>query len=261
MGDSLIKGRGMAPGKTTSTAMVCNQYISPLGEMSKSGVISSGLCEGRSFSDKILIFKGGRGSTVGSYVILELKNKNLAPSGIINETAEQVVLTGAIISEIPMIDQIPIDIFVDGDTIEMDGKKGTVEIKNAVLKDIATVFLIFKGKLLVLKRSSKVSSYPDMYGGVSGYVEEGERPEETGARELREECDVSDARLLRKGELVYVRHENTLFRITPLLMEPKDDSIKLNWENSQYFWVSFDELSRFETVPKFKEAFKELTRP
>ncbi len=258
MGDSLIMGRGMAPGTAEADALVCNQTISPLGEMSKSGIIVSGPCSGKSFRDRILIFKGGRGSTVGSYVLLELKNSNYAPAGIINEAAEQVVLTGAIISEIPMIDRIPLDIFREGDIVRMDGKEGSVSIKNIAEKDVATVYLLKGNQILLLKRSDKVSTYKCQYGGISGYIEKEETPEETGRREMMEECGITDAKLLSKGKIVYVRDDRTIFRITPIIMKTEQENIRLNWENSESIWVDMDKLNSYETVPKFKETFWEI---
>ncbi len=254
----MIIGRGMAPGITEGEVLICNQTISPLGEMSKSGIIVSGPCSGKSFKDKILIFKGGRGSTVGSYVLLELKYSNNAPAGIINEEAEQVVLTGAIISEIPMIDKVPIDIFKEGDTVRMNGKEGSLDIANIVEKDVTTVYLIRENKILLLKRSDKVSTYREQYGGISGYMEKDETPEMTGKRELIEECGISDAKLLKKGKFVYVRNNDVLFRITPIIMKTDTEDIKLNWENSEYRWVNLEQMNSFSTVPKFKETFWEI---
>jgi len=254
----MIIGRGMAPGIAEGKVLICNQTISPLGEMSRSGIIVSGPCAGKSFKDKILIFKGGRGSTVGSYVLLELKYNNNSPAGIINEEAEQVILTGAIISEIPMIDRVPVDIFKEGDTVRMNGKEGSLDIVNLIEKDVATVYLIRNNKILLLRRSDKVSTYSGQYGGISGYIEKDETPEITGKRELMEECGISDAILVKKGKIVYVRNNDVLFRITPIIMKTDTENIKLNWENSEYRWVNLEEMSLFNTVPKFKETFLEI---
>ena len=259
MGDSLIKGRGLSPGNATSSVVVCDQYISPLGEISRDGLITSGPCENVSITGKILAFKGGRGSTVGSYTFLELKSKNIAPSGLINETAEQMVVTGAIISEIPMVDMIPLDIFLNGDRISINGSTGEVMIDGVKEKRVATVYLIHRGRILLLKRSENATSYPGQYGGISGYIEEGETPEQTARREMIEECDVHDAEMKRMGNEIYVRSGGMLYVITPMLMESKTDRVKLNEENSGYSWVTPDELYRHETVSKFKETFGVLT--
>lgn len=259
MGDSLIKGRGLSPGTATSSVVVCDQYISPLGEISRDGLITSGPCENVNITGKILAFKGGRGSTVGSYTFLELKSRNIAPSGIINESAEQMVVTGAIISEIPMVDMIPLDIFSRGDRISINGSTGEVLIEGVEEKRVATVYLMHKEKILLLRRSENATSFQGQYSGISGYIEEGETPEQTARREMIEECDIHDAEMKRIGREIYVRNGSILYVITPMLMESKTERVKLNEENSGYSWVTADELYKHETVPKFKETFGVLT--
>lgn len=255
MGDRVINGRGLSPGEVEGEAEVCDQFISPLGEISKEGIVASGPCSGLKLSKKILVFKGGRGSTVGSYVFLDLKSRNLAPSGIINENAELMIVTGAIISDIPMVDSVPIDIFMRGDKVRINGKTGEILIGNIKEKSTATVYLVNDDKLLLLKRSGKVSTFPSQYGGISGYVERGELPEQTGKREVIEETGISDVHFVSKGRNVYVRKDDTLFMITPMLMRTGTRGVKLNWENSDYEWISFDSLEKYDTVPKFAETF------
>ncbi len=254
----MIRGRGLSPGKATSEVLICDQYISPLGEISREGIITSGPCENASLSGKIFAFRRGRGSTVGSYTFLELKSRKLAPAGIINESAEQMVVTGAIISEIPMVDKIPLDIFSKGDIVTIDGDNGEVSIEGVSKRRVATVYLMHQGKLLLLKRSYMMKAYPGQYGGISGYIEEGESPEDTGRREMAEECGIRNATLKEKGVEIYVRDGKLLYEITPMLMETELSEISLNEENTEFMWVGEEELQKHDTVPKFKETFYSL---
>jgi predicted aconitase with swiveling domain len=57
-----------------------------------------------------------------------LAKKGLAPAAIINQTADPVVVVGAIIANIPMIDQIDIKQIKTGDTVKVDGYKGVARI-------------------------------------------------------------------------------------------------------------------------------------
>jgi uncharacterized protein len=65
--------------------------------------------EGKSMAGKILVFPNGKGSTVGSYVLYRLKKNGVAPLGMINKNCEAIIATGAIISEIPCVDQVDIE--------------------------------------------------------------------------------------------------------------------------------------------------------
>jgi predicted aconitase with swiveling domain len=87
--------------------------------------------KGKSVKGKVLCFPHGHGSTVGSYVLYSLVRKGLGPKAIVNQVADTVVVVGAIISDIPMVDKIDVSWIRTGDSVEVDGKKGTVLVKRA----------------------------------------------------------------------------------------------------------------------------------
>jgi predicted aconitase with swiveling domain len=61
-------------------------------------------------------------------VLYSLSRKNLAPKAIINQTADPVVVVGAIIADVPMIDQVDIKQIKTGDIVEVDAHNGIVKI-------------------------------------------------------------------------------------------------------------------------------------
>jgi predicted aconitase with swiveling domain len=85
--------------------------------------------QGESIAGKVLAFPYGKGSTVGSYVLYALSRNGHAPAAIINAEAEPIIATGAIISEIPMIDHIdvPLSRLKNGTTVRVDGDRGEME--------------------------------------------------------------------------------------------------------------------------------------
>jgi predicted aconitase with swiveling domain len=126
-----LKGRAVVEGLVKASALVSSKPISFLGGVDPAdGKIiekNHDLC-GECIKDKILCFPHGHGSTVGSYVLFSLAKKGLAPKAIVNQTADPVVVVGAIIAEIPMIDKIDIMQIKTGDTLEVDACKGTIKI-------------------------------------------------------------------------------------------------------------------------------------
>ena len=125
-----IVSRGCAEGE----ALVTSQPISFLGSVNpRTGVIVEKGHElaGKSIKEKILVFPGGKGSTVGSYVIYQLKKNGAAPAAMINIRAEPIVAVGAIISDIPLVDRVekdPIKTIKTGDKVLVNGIVGSVEI-------------------------------------------------------------------------------------------------------------------------------------
>jgi hypothetical protein len=130
-----IYGRKISKGMTEGEALVTRQAITFLGGVDPDTgmVVENGHeIEGRSISGKILVFPRGKGSTVGVYTIYGMKKKGTAPAGIINVKSEQVIATGAIISEIPMLDSLeenPIEAIKTGDRIKINADEGYIEVE------------------------------------------------------------------------------------------------------------------------------------
>jgi len=129
-----IKGRAISKGKAEGEALVSREAISFLGEVdTKTGVVTNPKHPlfNKCIVGKILVFPRGRGSTVGSYAMYQLKKNGKAPKAIINEDAEVIVAVGAIISEIPMVDRLEkrgFKLIKNGSKVVVDGSKGIVEV-------------------------------------------------------------------------------------------------------------------------------------
>lgn len=81
---------------------------------------------GKSIAHKVLVFPQAKGSTVGSYVLYALKKKGRAPAALILSQCELIVAVGAIIAEIPTIDQVDINNFCTGDIVTINGDQITI---------------------------------------------------------------------------------------------------------------------------------------
>lgn len=126
-----LQGRKIYQGNVTGEALVTSMGISFFGGVDPDTgcVVEKGHeLEGQSISGKILVFPTGKGSTVGSYTLYRLKANGLAPAAILNRDCETIIAVGCIISEIPCVDQLPIDQIQPGSRITVDGEQGTIEI-------------------------------------------------------------------------------------------------------------------------------------
>lgn len=131
----VLRGRSIVPGHGKGLALVSKKPISFLGGVDpNSGLIieRNHDLKGESVKGRILCFPSGHGSTVGSYVLYSLAKKGLGPKAIVNQTADPVVVVGAIIAEIPMIDQVDIGEIETGDEVEVDCDKGVVKVRRRI---------------------------------------------------------------------------------------------------------------------------------
>jgi len=125
-----LKGRiiskGIAEGEALTTTMPISFYGGVDPETSE--ILEKGHeLQGKQIKGKILVFPNGKGSTVGSYTLYRLKKGGVAPAGIINRDCETVVAVGAIISEIPCVDEIDISKIETGDTVRIENDVVKIE--------------------------------------------------------------------------------------------------------------------------------------
>ncbi len=255
-----IQGRKIASGSAEGDVIIEPGAVSFLGGVDpKEGVVvdSSNQVSGQSIAGKVFAFSSGKGSTVGSYVIYRMKKSGTAPAAIINERAETIVATGAIISGIPMIDGIDISLLRNCDRVLVNADEGYVEISGVKFRDAITVIVKRKDRVLILKRSQSVGSCRGKWAGVSGHME-GDEPEDRALTEIEEETGMN-ARIIGKGEPILARDRSVIWRVHPFLAEVDADAEpKLDWEHTKYRWIAPEEVYDYNTVPKLDRLFENL---
>jgi predicted aconitase with swiveling domain len=124
--------RPIVDGLIEGTALVSPIPISFFGGVDpKTGKIidSENPLYGQSIADRIFVFPKGKGSTVGSYIIYSLRVNGVAPLAFIANMAETIVVAGAILAEIPLVDQSEEDVlsFIKtGDNVKINTQKRTI---------------------------------------------------------------------------------------------------------------------------------------
>ena len=128
---------------------------------------------------------------------------------------------------------------------------------------IVTSFITSNEKFLLLKRSEKVKSMKGLWAGISGIIEKNEEPLQRAKIEIFEELGIKEnqVKLLKSAEKMRVKspqYKNHEWEIFPFLFEVDIPKIKLNWENSEYKWVTVDELNNYKTVPNLDKVLLSL---
>jgi putative nucleotidyltransferase with HDIG domain len=115
-----VLGRVVKAGRAEGKALFSPDPIGFLGGVDPDTglVIEAGHpLAGQCVAGRVLVFPTGKGSTVGSYTLYRLARNGLAPAAIVNAEADPVVAVGAIIAEIPMVDQVDISCIRSGDRV------------------------------------------------------------------------------------------------------------------------------------------------
>lgn len=125
-----LQGRIIKSGRAEGLALVSREAIGFLGgvDPETGRVIEPGhALEGQCIAGRVLVFPTGKGSTVGSYTLYRMARMGTAPAAIINAESEAIVAVGAIIGQIPMVDQVDTSLFESGDRVLVDGARVAVE--------------------------------------------------------------------------------------------------------------------------------------
>lgn len=131
MSEITLTGRQIVEGNVEGEALVTKDPISFMGTINpKTGYVIERKheIEGACLSGKILVFPFSKGSTGGSYMLYDVVKNGVGPKGIINLEAEPVVVIGAIVADLPMVDQVDIDKIETGDYVYLNATEGIVKV-------------------------------------------------------------------------------------------------------------------------------------
>ena len=253
----ILNGRSISSGKAEGIVLKLNDAFSFLGGVdgSTGELRTEG---GGNLAGKVFVFPKGKGSTVGSFTMYDLMVHGKNPAAVVNQNAETIVATGAVISSIPMIDRVDVDLIQNGDRMIVDGTAGTAELPDVKMIETSSSAIVVKGKVLMLKRPMSARSFPGRWSLVAGKLEKGEDAEKAAIREIREETGIKVNRPAARLEPIFVRENDIIWKVNPFLFLLDSASPVLNRENEAFRWVSPDEIHSPETVSSTREAVKKL---
>lgn len=255
----ILSGRTISKGRAEGKVLKLQGALSFLGGVDAStGEVK--VENGGNVTDRILVFPRGKGSTVGSFVMYDLKVHGKAPAAVINSSAETIVATGAVISSIPMVDSVDVELINDGDNIIVDADVGTVEIKGVELKESVSSVVLIGGKIMMLKRPGNSHSYPGRWSLCAGKIEKGESPDQAAVREIAEETRIEGPVFKGKLPPVMVREDKVIWKVYSFIFDAGDAKPVLNHENEDYKLVTLDEMQSMDLVDKTVDVVRELLK-
>lgn len=254
-----LAGRRIVTGRAEGPILASPQPLSLLGGVDPTtGEVRDpqSPIRGERLAGRVLAIPQAKGSTVGSYVLYSLRKRGVAPAAIVAERAETILAVGAVIAEVPMVDQLSVDLLRTGDRALVDAEAGTIELPDVVERPVVTALLERGGRVLVVRRSARVGTFPGKWSGISGYLEGAEEPEARARQEVEEETGLRDLMLVARGAPVCTREGETVFAIHPFRFQAPHGEIRLDWENVEFLWIPPHELATLDAVPKLMEAYR-----
>jgi predicted aconitase with swiveling domain len=130
----VLRGRTVVPGRAEGEALVTRQAVPGWGGVNPvRGVITETRHDlrGVTFKDRILVFRGAKGSSGWSAMYHTTRLAGTAPKALVfNEMTTKVAL-GAVVMRVPSItdlDRDPLEVIETGDWVVVDADAGIVEV-------------------------------------------------------------------------------------------------------------------------------------
>ena len=111
------------------------------------------------------------------------------------------------------------------------------------------VVLDSQERALILKRSEEVGYGAGRWSIPGGHIQEEEAFEEGARREVKEETNL---------EVVNIEHIKSVGRLHYYVSHGFDGSIKINFEHTDYAWVSEEELNKYDIIEETKSTLENL---
>jgi isopentenyldiphosphate isomerase len=140
---------------------------------------------------------------------------------------------------------------------------GRIDYSNSDTAPVVTVFLKYKDKILLLKRSEKVLTYKGKWNAIAGYLDDLKPIQEKVKEEIKEELGIEKdiVSSVFIGESYKFRDEkiNKTWIVFPVMVELKNEpKVKLDWEHTESRWIKPEELASFNTIPHFNQSLKKV---
>jgi isopentenyldiphosphate isomerase len=138
---------------------------------------------------------------------------------------------------------------------------GRIDYSHAKIAAVVTIFIRYKDKILLLKRSDQVLTYKGKWNTVAGYLDDLVPIEQKIEEELLEELCISrnDIKTIEFGDsysFFDINIQKTWVIFPVLVSLVKKPLIILDWEHTEYRWVDPNDIGQYDTVINAKESLE-----
>lgn len=138
---------------------------------------------------------------------------------------------------------------------------GRIDYSASSNAPVINCIVISDGKVLLLKRSNKVSNYKGKWNTIAGYLDKDCIIKDKALEEVKEEIgasknDVIEAKVMDVFEI----HDSDIGKtwiVYPVVIRLKHDfKIVLDWEHTEFAWVSLADLEKYDTVNQLSNLIR-----
>ena len=139
-----------------------------------------------------------------------------------------------------------------------------MDFTNIRYAPVVNCVLIHEGKILFVKRSGDLNFYPNVWNGISGFLDDEKSFGEKVKEEIAEEVGITEENIIsiRRGEIFHQDEPNygKTWIVHPVLVEVKTSAVTLDWEAQRHRWLSVSEVKVLDLLPGFDEVLKKVEK-
>lgn len=115
-------------------ALVCHDNFSARYDVNRrTGVFSreSHALYGVSLVGKVCVFNTAKGGVATAWALLDMKRRGIAPAALLFRTTNPIMVQGAVLAEIPIMDRLepdPLAAIKTGDRVRVQARAGIVQV-------------------------------------------------------------------------------------------------------------------------------------
>ncbi|MBI3459077.1 NUDIX domain-containing protein [Candidatus Azambacteria bacterium] len=142
--------------------------------------------------------------------------------------------------------------------IKFKPKDGQVDYTNIRYAPVINCIVRYGSKILIVQRSASMRLYPNLWNGISGFLDDKRDIEEKVKEELLEELSIENNNIISiiRGPIhdLEAPEYGKTWIVHSILVEVKTDKIKLDWEAQDYRWIEIEEAKNFNLFPGFDKV-------
>jgi predicted aconitase with swiveling domain len=133
----ILRGHRGAGPDVEAEALVCDDNFSARYDVNRrTGVFSreTHALYGVSLVGKVCVFNTAKGGVATAWALLDMKQRGVAPAALIFRTTNPIMVQGAVLAGIPIMDRLspdPLTMIATGDRVRVRPSDGSLEVLDA----------------------------------------------------------------------------------------------------------------------------------
>ncbi len=141
-------------------------------------------------------------------------------------------------------------------------REGQIDYTHIRYAPVINCVLRYGQKILIVQRSAGMRLYPNLWNGISGFLDDDRNIEEKVKEELREELGITEEAIvsmtLGNVFLQDAPQYKKTWIVHPIVVDVSMQAVTLDWEARDFKWIMLEQARNFDLMPGFNLVLERL---